>query len=75
MATRNPQVFHAPMNKLSIEARKNFGNYIPRIPAPGETPPARNSIWDLPTYVPPVTRQIREGSEIAFAILSKGLST
>ena len=75
MATRNPQVFHAPVNKLSIEARKNFGKYVKRVPMLGETPPARNSIWDQPVYVPPVTRQIREGSEIAFAILSKGLST
>lgn len=75
MATRNPQVFSAPTNTLSQEARKNLGKYVKRVPMLGETPPARNSIWDQPVYVPPVTRQIREGSEIAFAILSKGLRT
>jgi len=72
---RNPLVFHAPEKLLSGHARKAMGAYVKRIPALGETPPARNSIWERPAYVPPAASQTREGSQVAFTLLSKGLST
>lgn len=74
--SRNPQVFHAPSEHLSREARKAFGtSYVPRVPKRGEALPARNSVWDRPAYVPTCWANTRAGSEAALAIKSKGLST
>jgi hypothetical protein len=73
--TKHIPVFATPDMKLSRDARRALGKYTKRIPLAGEAAPARINLWSLPVYVPPAAQHQRAGSEIAFAIKSKGLST
>ena len=73
--SHNPQVFHAPSNRLSAQAREMFGKFKPRVLLAGEAPPAQDNVWDRPVYVPPRGVNLREGSQVGLLIKSRGLST
>jgi hypothetical protein len=60
---------------IGSSLQRTFGKYVKRTPLAGEATPARNNLWSLPVYVPPAAQHQRAGSEIAFGIKSKGLST
>jgi hypothetical protein len=72
--TKHIPVFATPDMKLSRDARRALGKYTKRIPLAGEVVAPSLSIWDLPIYSP-VESQTRAGSQDAFAIKSRGLST
>lgn len=75
MTSKHIPVFSTPVAvKLSKDARRAFGGYVPRSRLLNEALPPEADLWSRPIYVP---KQIetRAGSQDAFSVMSFGAST
>lgn len=73
--TKHIPVFATPTLKLSRDARRALGGYVKRNRLAGEATPPGDDLFARPEYVPTRGANVREGSEDALAIKSRGLST
>jgi hypothetical protein len=73
--TKHIPVFATPALAVSRDARRSLGGYVKRIRQAGEALPQGDDLFARPVYVPTRGVNVREGSEDALTIKSRGLST